>query len=452
MNIEELLKKKILIWGYGLESKSVLKLLLKNKIKNKILVANLNKVEEKIDNVEFILEKDILKYSYDVDVVIKSSGVSSYKKEIEILKNNGIIITTILNIFLSEVEKHKNIKTIGITGTKGKSTTASICNYILNNFKYKSILLGNIGVSFLDVIEDLDNYDYLVLELSSYQIKDLKYELDYSILLNLFPEHIDWHLTHENYFKDKLNILNYSKKSIINFEDKVINNYLIDKKNDKYFYFNTNEGFFVKDNFILNFNKQIYSIDLIQNIKGEHIWKNICAVLTFLLEENFNIIDALNILKNFKTLNHRLEIFYENKENNTMFIDDSISTIPEATIEAIKTFDKHKIFLILGGFDRKQDYTNLITFINNYITVKKIFLLGQTGKRLNEIFNIKENNINNINIKYFDTLESIVKSIKENDLNNTVILLSPAAPSYDAFKNFEERGEKFKTLMLDGIK
>ncbi len=443
MKISELINKKILIWGYGLEGKSITDLLIRKGIKNKILVATSNEINIKDDNIEFILENDILNHIDKIDIVIKSSGVSSYKKEIEILRKNNIMITTILNILLAEVEKHKNTKTIGITGTKGKSTTASICNHILQNLGYKSILLGNIGISFLDVIDDIDNYDYLVLELSSYQCKELNFYLDYSIILNLFPEHIDWHLNHENYFKDKLNIVKYAKNPIINANDNTINKYLIEKK-ENYSYFNTINGFYVEKNYIFDNNKEIFNINSIDNIKGNHIFGNICAILEFLKKENINILNALNTLKTFKTLKHRLEVFYNNKETNTIFIDDSISTIPEATIEALKTFENNEIFLILGGFDREQNYNNLVDFINNKSSVKKVFLLGQTGKRLEKLF---ENNNKNIEIKYFENLEELVKSIKSNNLTNTAVLLSPASPSYGMFKNFEERGDKFQNLI-----
>lgn len=447
MKINNLINKRILIWGYGLEGKSAADLLIKKGIKNKILVATANKIDVDATNIEFILEDDILNHINEIDVVIKSSGVSSYKKEIEILRNNNIVVTTILNILLAEVAEYKNTKTIGITGTKGKSTTASICNHILQNLNYKSILLGNIGISFLDVIDYIDNYDYLVLELSSYQVKELNFNLDYSIILNLFPEHIDWHINHENYFKDKLNIVKYAKNPIINTNDNTINKYLTEKK-ENYLYFNTKNGFYVKDNYIFDSNKKIFDINSIENIKGNHIFGNICAILEFLKQEKIDITKALNTLKAFKTLEHRLEVFYNNKETNTIFVDDSISTIPEATIEALKTFKNNEIFLVLGGFDREQDYSYLVNFTNDESNVKKIFLLGPTGKRLEELF--KNNNKKNIEVKYFENLEDLVKSIKSHNLHNKTVLLSPASPSYGMFKNFEERGNKFKELIKIG--
>jgi UDP-N-acetylmuramoylalanine--D-glutamate ligase len=342
---------------------------------------------------------------------------------------------------LAEAGEYKHLKIIGITGTKGKSTTSLVTNHILNGLGHRSAVFGNIGVPFLNAIDKFNDYDYLVLELSSYQVQSLSYMLDYSIVLNLFPEHIHWHLNHYNYFGDKLSIMKYSKKSIINGNDAIIKEHL--KNGCKYF--GTNEGFFLDKNFIKNKDKKVCDITSITNIRGEHIFRNICGVLTFLDEENIDVADAVSLLNSFRTIEHRLEIFYENKERNTIFVNDSISTIPESTIEALKTFSNNaKLFLVLGGFDRQQDYGNLVNFISENKNIKKIFLIGQTGKKLRELLIGVDN-------EYFETLEKLVEAIKVNNLDNTTVLLSPAAPSYDMFKNFEERGGRFKKLMCQSL-
>lgn len=443
ITINKILNKKILIWGYGLEGKSAINLLLSKGVKN-ITVATKDKIEDTKENVSFILEDDILKY--DFDYIIKSPGISMYKRECEILQTNGVIITSTLNLLLSKIiDENKKVKVIAITGTKGKSTTSSMLYHILNNLNYKVALLGNIGISFLDVFDKLNDYDYLVLELSSYQIKNLHCNIDYSIILNLFPEHIDWHLTHENYFKDKMNIINYSKKVAFNASNETVMKYMGHINNEKKFIpFGNSDKYHIENNFIKYYTTNIFDINSISNIKGEHIFKNICGILSILEEENINITNALNTLKDFKTLKHRLDVFFNNTTNNTIFVNDSISTIPESTIEAIKTFKKNNIFLILGGFDRQQDYSKLIEVIlNPQNNIKKIFLIGQTGKRLQVELE------NKINCSLYNSYEELVKVIKSNDLKNTTVLLSPASSSYDMFNNFEKRGEKFEKLMLE---
>ena len=209
----------ILIWGFGLEGKSTLDYFLKNGVsKSNIYIATKDKIE--VDGIKCILEENILDYTNKIDLVVKSSGISFYKKEVQELIKKNIKITTNLNILL----ENNNSQIVAITGTKGKSTTSSMLYHILKNLGYNVALAGNIGKSFLDIIDN--KYDYIVLELSSYQIKTLYNDLDYSIILNLFKEHIDWHLTHENYFKDKLSISNYSKKCIYNSNNELIKKYL----------------------------------------------------------------------------------------------------------------------------------------------------------------------------------------------------------------------------------
>lgn len=438
IDINKILNNKILIWGYGLEGKSILKLLLEKGAKN-IYIATKDKINE--NSAFFIQECDILKY--DFDIVIKSPGVSYYKKECKILLERKTLITSSLNILLSKIIlNNKKVKTIGITGTKGKSTSCKILYHILSNMNYKVALVGNIGVSFLDIIDNLDDYDYIILELSSCQIKTLNCDLDYSIILNLFPEHIDWHLTHENYFKDKLNITNYSRTIIFNGSDDIIKKYINNDNNTRFIDF-TNDNFSIENNYLMYENKKILDTNLIENIKGEHIFKNIFSILAFLQEEGININKAVNTLITFKTLKHRLDIFYNDKQKNTIFVNDSISTIPESTIEAIKAFNKNNLFLILGGFDRQQDYSSLIKFVvDKSNNIKKVFLIGQTGRRMIDLLKDK------IDFEIYGDYDSLVKSIKSNNLTNTTVLLSPASASYDMFKNFEQRGDVFEQLML----
>ncbi|MDR2777660.1 MAG: UDP-N-acetylmuramoyl-L-alanine--D-glutamate ligase [Rickettsiales bacterium] len=435
MRINDLLNKKILIWGYGLEGRSASDLLLRRGIGKEIIVASGTALGEKIDGVRFIGEKQILAESFDV--LIKSPGVSSYRDEMGILKNRGVVLTSTLNILLAEAYGRKNPKIIGITGTKGKSTTTAICQNMLRFLGLSATMLGNIGIPFLGAVDSLDSYDYLILELSSCQLKNIMYRMDYGILLNLFPEHIDWHRSHENYFRDKLRIVEYSDKCFVNGDDPITSGY-VDKSKHKYF-FNDKASFHLEKNFLCYAKDKLIDVNSFGNIQGLHIFKNICALLAVFREDGLDVVRALEGLGDFRTLPHRLEIFYNDSELGTKFVDDSISTIPEATIEAIKTFGEENIFLILGGFDRQQDCSKITDFLKGANNVRKVFLIGQTGKKMANIPGFSE---------YFDNFEDLVRAVGSHDLRSTTVLLSPGAASYDMFKNFEERGNVFKKLML----
>jgi UDP-N-acetylmuramoylalanine--D-glutamate ligase len=342
-----------------------------------------------------------------------------------------------LNILLAEAQSIKNLKIIAITGTKGKSTSGSICCHILKSIGYKVALAGNIGISFLDCMDNLDKYDYLTLELSSYQITNMLYPVDYSIALNLFEEHLDWHHTHENYFRDKMNINNFSQNRIVNFEDDTIKKYI--KVDMDYIYFNNVDGFHMAGDFICKENRQLFDTRKLRNIKGKHLFKNFNALFTVFDLENIDLNKVFLALNSFETLEHRLEIFHENKERNIVFVNDSISTIPETTIECLKTFENYdNVRLALGGFNRKQNYTDLISLINKNDKITA-YLLGDTGKTLKERLN---------NSYFFDNFESLIREITKNIDSNTAIILSPASASYDMFKNFKERGGVFKEKVL----
>jgi UDP-N-acetylmuramoylalanine--D-glutamate ligase len=435
MRVSDILKKRVLIWGYGLEGKSALDLFLRRGVESEVIVATDTTVNEKIDGVRFIGEEHILKQ--DFDILIKSPGVSFYRNEIATLLNRGVLVTSILNILLAEIADRGRPKTIGVTGTKGKSTTASICQCMLKSLGFRTPMLGNMGISFLDVLDSLDSCDYLVLELSSCQLKNILYRMDYGILLNLFPEHIDWHISHENYFRDKLKILEYSDKCFINRGDPLTLKY-IDERKHKYF-FNDRNSFHLEGNFLCYAEHKLAYTRSFGNMRGAHIFTNICAPLAVIREEKLDVVCALESLRDFKTLPHRLEVFYDDRKSRTKFVDDSISTIPEATMEAIRAFAGEDIFLILGGFDRQQNYSKITDFLRGVSNIRKIFLVGQTGKKIMGALD---------NSEYFDSLEDLVSAVRSYDLSNITVLLSPGAASYDMFKNFEERGNKFKELML----
>jgi UDP-N-acetylmuramoylalanine--D-glutamate ligase len=261
------------------------------------------------------------------------------------------------------------------------------------------------------------------------------YNVDYSVILNLFPEHIDWHKTHENYYRDKLRVNNFSRKRIVNYDNDILKQYV----NGDCVYFNNDSGFHLDGNYIYEGEKKLFDTNDLSNIRGQHVFKNINSLLTIFSIENIDLDRVFDSMRSFKTLEHRLEIFYEDKQRDIVFVNDSISTIPEATIECLNTFKTYKnIRLVLGGFDRKQDYGKLIELINNNENIE-VFLFGNTGE------NIK-NRLNNR--VFFEDFKNLVTSIMKNIKNNTAIILSPASASFDMFKNFKERGNLFKELVL----
>lgn len=439
MLIDELKNKKIMIWGFGVEGEAVLEQLILNKVSN-IVIYNDNELSEekknKYSNIEFYYGKNIDELMKNVDVIIKAPGVSLYKKEIRDAIDSGVKITSSSNIFIAEVKKNNpNSKIIAVTGSKGKSTTSSLICHILKNMNKEVVFGGNIGLPLIKLINK--KHDYYICEFSSYQAADLQVSPDITILTNLFPEHIDWHLTHENYYNDKVNIFKHQKDgdiSVINAKCEKSNKYVKLAKNIKYF--NDENGFYLIDDAIYFQNKKLLSISDIK-LEGKHNLENITAVLTVMNELKLDIEKVIDEIKIFNSLPHRLEnigTYY-----GVEFINDSISTTPETAIAAIKSFNGKNKIIVLGGYDRKQDYSKIADFINQRDDVKTVIAINQTANRIVEELKICKN----INILKARDLEEAVSFSFDNSNSGDMVIFSPAAPSYEVYKNFMERGEFF---------
>ena len=369
-----------------------------------------------------------------VDIIIKSPGISLYNPCIQQALKQGIQVLSGTNLFMSQLDK--STKTIAITGTKGKSTTASLLAHVLKCKGYLVGFGGNIGVPLLEL--PLQKYDFLVAELSSYQCADLAYSFDISVLLNLYPEHIDWHGSHDKYYQDKLNLLRIRQPGqigIINAQNEesvrrtcAMNNLL---------YFNDPNGFHVQNMCVMDGQTLVFSADDIPNIKGEHNLQNICAVLTALKALHLDFTDIAKDIASFKPLPHRLQTVA--CVDGVTFVDDSISTTPQTAVAALKAFDKAShIYLIVGGYDRQQDYTELLDYVALNQAQITLITLPLTGMRIAQSAMQR-----NIHALMANSVAEAVDLAQRQARAGDVVLLSPAAPSYHAYKNFEARGDDF---------
>ena len=401
--------KKVLIFGYGREGKSTF-----NTIKDMNCDITIGD-ENTINNVEGY--KTISNFNQDdlnnYDIVFKSPGIV-LKKDI---KELSCVITSQTNIFLSVYRD----QIIGITASKGKSTTTSLMHHILRENGFKSLIAGNIGIPMFELISEIDKDTKIVLELSCHQMEYATVSPHISILLNLYEEHLDHYGTKEKYWAAKQNIYNYQTN----------NDYLIINPVNKPL--NYKGHLYLIDPSILPFNK----IEDVSNLRGEHNKFNIAAI--YLVCKLFNINDEqfINSLKTFIPLEHRLE--YVGKYNDIDYYNDSISTICESCIQALESINNIETILI-GGMDRGIDYTPLINYLNNH-HIGNIVLMYESGLRIKD----KLNNTNNI--VYFNDLYKAFEYSKNNTSKGKAIVLSPAAASYGYFKNFEERGTIFKQLV-----
>lgn len=407
MRLQDLTSKTVAVWGTAVEGQANLAFLKRYLPGKEILVIEDNKIPA------------------GVDVIFKSPGISLYLPEVQAALKKGIEITSSTQFFL---ENHpQKCITIGVTGTKGKSTTASLLTHLLKSLNPKTVLGGNIGRPLISLWDE--PADFVVAEVSSYMAADLKTPFDISVLLNLSPEHVDWHKSHDAYYRDKTHMLAVRKgqKAIVNRE-------LEEFGFPDAIYFNDRNGFHTDGESVFDGRKELKLSE--HALLGSHNLLNLCAVLSVIKALGLDVEKALKALPSFVPLPHRLQKI--GKKNGITYIDDSIATTPEATMAALQAFKEHPIHLIAGGFERQQDYLELAGDIL-LSSVKTVIGLPATGTRLLDVL-ADSAVVTHQALSMKEAVAIAQKYAKSGD----VVLLSPAAPSYNMYKNFEERGNDFK--------
>ena len=412
--------KRILIAGFGREGKSTLRFLQRYMPNAIVGIADRNESAfQDVDKERYSLYfgDDYLKASSDYDVVIKTPGISVKDVDIDFSK-----ITSQTDLFL---EAYHN-QVIGITGTKGKSTTSTLIYHLLKESGNDVILAGNIGIPILDCVDDINERTIVVYELSAHQLQFINKSPHVGILLNVFEEHLDHFGTFEKYKEAKINVLRYMSdgdfaivnQSIVNSQQSTVA-HCIDFENADF------------EDYDINWDEI--------PLWGEHNRRNVKAALCACKSYGLSLECLIPHLYTFKSLEHRQEFVGTFKD--VKFYNDSISTIPQATIAALKTI-KNVNFLLLGGFDRGIDYEPLVTYLKEN-TLPYILITGQAGQTIKGKLVAAEYKGNML--EYTD-MQSAFEIIRELAKSGDVCLLSPAAASYDRYKNFEERGRVFKDL------
>jgi len=435
--INKLKNKKVAILGFGKEGKSTYNFIRRysNDLltiidRNESLLEN-NPELKNDKNINIVVGEEYLNNLTEYDYIFKSPGV---KIDAKTLKSIFDKITSQMQLAL---ELYKD-NIIGITGTKGKSTTSSLMYKIISDQNKNCYLLGNVGNPIFDYIEKINNETILIIEMSSYQLEMVTYSPHISILLNLYEEHLNYHDTKENYFLSKLNIFKYQKEkdyALYTSNSENVNDYITDKyKAQKY---DIKKEYKIEGNNIYFNNLKIYDKNSERYLQGEHNLSNILFVLRVALILNLDIEKAIESISEFKPLEHRME--YVGVYNGITYYNDVIATIPEATINCLNSI-KNVDTLILGGLDRGINYELLIDYLNAS-TVENFICMPESG------YKIADKLINKKTYKV-ETLEEAVEIAKKVTKNTCV--LSPAASSYNAFKNFEEKGKLFKKLIKEG--
>ena len=428
--LPEFQDKKILIWGFGKEGKASYNLI-RELLPDQIVdigesrekgAKTLEQAKTNCVNVNCLFDDDIDFSSYDL--ILKSPGI---------VLPDGFDLSNIS----SETElfiKHYAKQIIGVTGSKGKSTTTSLIASALAK-KYTTHLVGNIGRACFEVIPVLKEDDLIAFELGCHQLEYTRFSPHVAVILNLYEEHLDHYGTMEKYIHAKENIFRYQSDGDIlilgeNLEAQA------EARKDAYLrgkdMGNKGHTLYLED-------KELEVSDC--KLLGDHNYLNM-SVAYFIAHKIYGVSDDdfLAAMKEFEPLHHRIEDLGEYE--GVRFVNDSISTIGQATIKALEAL-KDVDTVLIGGMDRGIDYQELKDYLVTRNDVHIIFMYG-SGKRIFEELE-KERRLS-ANMEYVDNLELAVERARLLTKPHHICLLSPAASSYDFFKNFEERGEIFKKL------
>ena len=430
--------KKILILGFGREGQSTYKLIRKYLKEQKLYIADKKENCEvlKLDNnISFISGENYLKKLEDYDIIMKSPGISLSKLDTKVFSYK---IKSQLELLLEFFK----VFTIGITGTKGKSTTSSLISKILRDQNVKSMLLGNIGVPVFDYIDTIEEDMTLVLEMSSHQLEYMELSPNIAILLNVYEEHLDYYKSFEKYVEAKCNIFKHQIKTdyfLYNSDNNILKNIIKDTTQNTYKVslkeINGSDIYLNEDKIYCD-NKPIYDTNEKRNLLGDYNLNNIMFALGVSEILGLDIKRTIKSINEFETLEHRLEFVGE--YDKVLYYDNSIGTVPMATIEAVKAL-KIVDTLIIGGMDRGIDYKEFIEYLNNS-NIRNIICMPKTGHDIAK--SLKEENTYIV-----ETLEEAVCTAKKVTEKGKICLLSPAAASYGFFKNFEEKGNLYKKLV-----
>ena len=441
MELNEFNGKKILVLGLGREGQDTLNFLLKWAPEAVCGVAD-SQAEDKVNNEvrEAIKGKQIrhhfgpgyLSVLDDYDIVIKSPGIPIHIPELEAaFKKN--IITAQTQIFFD----HCPGTIIGVTGTKGKSTTASLINAVLSGGGYNSRLIGNIGQPVLSYMEGSSKDDFFVYELSAHQLYGLTKSPHISVLTNLYPEHLDYYSDFNEYILAKSNIAIHQSENdffIYNSQNAECRDIAAKCPAKKF-----------------AFNESTWRPSCDPKLKGEVNLGNmkIAAIVGNILKINGGKIGSA--ICNFEPLPHRLESVGVFK--GIEFYNDSLSTIQESAVAAIESLGSNLQTLIAGGYDRHQPFDKLARSIQDS-SIDNLILFAPTGQRIWDELTKKSQTpelmrrIGTINHFFVDSMDKAVSLAFQNTKPGKICLLSAASASFGGFRDYAERGEAFKSSIL----
>jgi UDP-N-acetylmuramoylalanine--D-glutamate ligase len=440
LSLADLSGRRVALWGFGREGQATLAAL------HQLAVppARLSIVTDAPPpegaapaGVEWAHGEAGLERLLAAEVVVRSPGISRYREDAERVAA-ATLVTTGTNLWFAE---HADDPVVAVTGSKGKSTTTSLVAHLARAAGRRTVLAGNIGVPLLSELHPDPAPDLWAIELSSHQTSEMGRSPRVGVLTNLYREHLDWHGTLERYLSDKLNLFVHRSDgvAVLNREDALTRERARRLPGrrvwfaDRAGYHTDGSALWWKDDRLLEATEM--------RLRGRHNLLNCCAALCALEMAGVDVRAHADALANFAPLRHRLEPVGD--VDGVHYINDSIATIPEAAVAALDAL-AGPVVLIAGGFDRGQDHAPLVSRLTGAAEVVAVVTLSPSGDRL--AADLRQASASPPVVAARD-LEDAVLLARRRSPRGGSVLLSPAAPSYGAFRDFEERGDRFRELI-----
>ncbi|WP_266168531.1 UDP-N-acetylmuramoyl-L-alanine--D-glutamate ligase [Dyella subtropica] len=435
MRIVDLAFKRVAVWGFGREGRAAITAWRK-RLPEQPLTLFCSEAEiaaaQAFDAALTIHghEPDAIALA-PFDVVVKSPGISAYKPALLAAKEAGIQITSGTALWFGE---NPQAKVIAVTGTKGKSTTTALIAHLARALGVRTALAGNIGLPLLELLDQ--SADLWAIELSSFQTGEAG-PLSLGVITSLYEEHLDWHGSRERYVADKLMLTHSSRQLLVN----ALQPTLLEKTSSHphRLLFGESDGWHVADGFIRRGTRSVFEVAKL-SVPGQHNALNACAALAALEAMGHDAMAAAPALTNFIPLPHRLQPLGE--RDGVFWINDSISTTPQATLAALESLRGRAVTVLAGGHDRGLDWSEFVAAVSA-TPPHAIVCSGTNGPRIATA--LRETGVST-QIVEASGLDAAVAAARELTPRDGCILLSPGAPSFDQFHDYAERGRHFADL------
>jgi UDP-N-acetylmuramoylalanine--D-glutamate ligase len=427
---------KVAVVGYGKQGHSAYEYW--SKLGNEITICDQDESLDLPKDAHKQLGKFHLQRLDRFDLIIRSPIV--HPRDLVAANSPDILskVTTVTNEFI-KVCPSRNI--IGVTGTKGKGTTSTLIAKMLEVDGRRVHLGGNIGTPPLDLLKDnIGNNDWVVLELANFQLIDLKISPHIAVCLMIAPEHLDWHADSEEYYTAKTQLFRYqtSDDIAIYYAKNEISKRIASTGKGWKIPYMAFPGSMVVDGQIVVDNQTIASTSELK-LLGEHNWQNVCAAVTVMWKVSQNFDAIRKVLTSFTGLPYRLELRRE--VNGVRYYNDSFASAPSASIAAIKSIPGKKV-MIIGGFDRGLDLDNFAKdLLVKQSEIRSVLLVGASAQRTADA--LTKSGFTNYKMSSAKDMSAITKEAVDLAQEGDAVVLSPGFSSFDMFKNFEVRGQKF---------